>query len=70
MYALTINLNIVQRLGGPVATMLLTLVLTSFMSAGMVQGAEAQRAFFLAFLLLTAMNVVCIGAALRLPRRV
>lgn len=64
-------LNIAQRLGGPVATMALTLCLTSQIGPWLhLAGSGASTSFAMAFSALVAINILCFAAALQLPRRI
>ncbi|WP_213807230.1 MDR family MFS transporter [Granulicella sp. dw_53] len=62
----TTAINILQRLGGPVATMLLAIFLHSRMRGG---AAETPHAFAATFTVLCAIHALGVLAALRLPVR-
>ncbi|MGH6860615.1 MAG: DHA2 family efflux MFS transporter permease subunit [Phyllobacterium sp.] len=63
-------LNIAQRLGGPVATVALTLCVAShFVPGAEVAASATEWSFTIACGLLMAINVLCLASALRLPRR-
>jgi hypothetical protein len=60
-------LNIAQRVGGPVATTLLAVVISLTMhNAGNAQ----PRQFFMAFVMLCSFHLLAFGAATFLPLRV
>jgi predicted MFS family arabinose efflux permease len=59
-------LNLAQRLGGPVATTLLAVTMASSMRG--YTDAQPQR-FMVVFALLTALHLLAMGSALRLPVR-
>jgi hypothetical protein len=61
----TTAVNIVQRLGGPMATIVVALAVTS--GAAHAVGA---RAFLLPFLALMSIQVLTLGCAARLPTRI
>jgi MFS family permease len=72
----TTAINIVQRLGGPVATTAIALFLNSKMQAGaknvslsFSRGVFDVSAFVAAFWLLCCVHIACFIAALRLPLR-
>jgi EmrB/QacA subfamily drug resistance transporter len=60
----TTAMNIVQRLGGPVATTLVAAVMAPWTSDG---GASAPRSFTVAFAVLIGLQALALGAASRLP---
>jgi hypothetical protein len=63
----TTAINIVQRLGGPLATTVTAIVLT--LSGGYFP-ATGPRPFLVAFLLLIGLHALALAAATRLPERV
>jgi EmrB/QacA subfamily drug resistance transporter len=63
----TTAINIVQRLGGPLATTVTAIVMS--LSAGHLP-APAPRSFVIAFLLLTGLHAIAVAVATRLPERV
>jgi EmrB/QacA subfamily drug resistance transporter len=65
----TTALNIVQRLGGPVATTLLTIALHASGDQPAHHGTSSPHAFLLTFRLLALFHLLTILAALRLPVR-
>ncbi len=59
-------INIIQRLGGPLATTITTIV----MSLTMVQGSRSgTHPFLIAFVFLAGLQLITLGAATQLPRR-
>jgi MFS family permease len=60
--------NIVQRLGGPIATTALTIVIA--LSASSPAPAIGQREFFVPFLALIFLQLTVLGSASRLPLRI
>jgi len=63
----TTAINIVQRLGGPLATTILAIVMS--LSATYVP-ASGPRAFMIAFVSLIGLQLLMLGSATRLPARV
>jgi hypothetical protein len=61
-------INVLQRLGGPVATMGIALTL-AYAGPGTVAAAPDDQSFSMAFILLCLFNVATLGAASRLVAR-
>jgi hypothetical protein len=62
----TTAVNIVQRLGGPIATIAIAMAVT----VGAGRGAAGGAAFLLPFLTLLVIQLAAVGCAMRLPVRI
>ena len=62
----TMTVNIIQRLGGPIVTTLIAISVSFSVGVSMVSG----EAFLLPFVALTLVQLLVIGAAVRLPVRI
>jgi EmrB/QacA subfamily drug resistance transporter len=66
----TTAINIVQRLGGPIATTVIALVVASSTVGITSTGASSSEDFFIPFVALIALQVVGLVSACRLPLRI
>lgn len=59
-------INIIQRLGGPLATMVMTIVMSLTLAHGPVRG---PHPFLIAFVFLAVLQLITLGAASQLPKQ-